>query len=151
MQKTRKNFLIKINSILGILVSFLGFTTACNGGGYCEYGMPNADFKINGNIKSENTSAIIPNIKVTMQDTSGYYSTSVNSNESGNYEIQINDFPTDNAYLLTFEDIDSTENGEYETLDTIIEFNDTEFSGGDGSWYAGETEQELNVKLKETE
>ena len=50
-------------------------------------------------------------------------------------------------FNIEFIDIDGAENGEYQSLDTIVEFKDPHFTGGDGDWYAGETSKEFNIQL----
>ena len=126
------------------LLSILGFGAACSLSS-CEYGTPFATFKVKGNVKSEVTSNAIPNIRVVM----GYDTTF--TDESGNYQISNTDFPDNQTFLVEFKDIDRETNGEYQTLDTIVEFIDPEFSGGTGNWDSGETEKEINVKLKDKE
>ena len=56
--------------------------------------------------------------------------------------------PMDHTYQIKFTDTDGAINGEYETLDTTIVFQNPKFTNGDGEWYLGSTEQELNIKLK---
>ena len=109
------------------------------------HGTPVATFKVNGDVKSESTSNVIPNIRVVM----GYDTTY--TDESGNYQISNEEFPENQTFLLEFKDIDGESNGEFQPLDTIVEFIDPEFSGGTGSWDNGETEKEVNVNLKDKE
>jgi putative lipoprotein (rSAM/lipoprotein system) len=73
------------------------------------------------------------------------------TDEQGSYQVRAIDFPKDQAFLVDFKDIDGETNGEYEPLDTIVEFIDPEFTGGSGAWDQGETEKEVNVKLKDKE
>ncbi len=141
----------RFSGLISFLISILGFGAACSlssceyGTPAAEYGTPYATFKVNGNVKSEVTSINIPNIRVVM----GYDTTF--TDESGNYQILNTDFPDDQTFLIEFKDIDSEANGEYQPLDTIVEFIDPEFSEGTGGWDSGETEKEVNVKLKDKE
>lgn len=151
MKKIKAFLLKKSNSLISYLLTILGFGAVCtfNGCMYgdpvVEYGTPVATFKVNGNVKSELTSNVIPNIRVVM----GYDTTY--TDEAGNYQISNEEFPENQSFLLEFNDIDGGSNGEFQPLDTIVEFIDPEFSGGTGSWDNGEAEKEVNVKLKDKE
>ena len=150
--KNIKPFLLKkSNSLISFLLTILGFGAVCifNGCMYgdpvVEYGTPVATFKVNGNVKSEATSNNVPNIRVVMEYDTAF------TDESGNYQISNAAFPEDQTFLVQFKDIDGAINGEYQPLDTIVEFKDPEFSGDKGVWDKGETEKEVNVKLKDKE
>lgn len=149
MKKIETSLFKKYNALISFLLSILGFGAACSlssceyGTPAVEYGTPYATFKVKGGVKSEVTSNSIPNIRVVM----GYDTTY--TDESGNYQVENTDFPDDQTFLVEFKDIDGVTNGKYQPLDTIVEFIDPEFSGGTGSWDSGETEKEVNVKLKD--
>jgi len=151
MNKIRSFILRKYNAFISIVLSILGFGAVCGlnsceyGNPVVEYGAPHATFIVKGNVKSEKTSANLPNIKIVM----GYDSTY--SNENGDYQIENLEYPDDQTFLLKFKDVDGTINGEYQSLDTLVQFINPEFSGGSGTLDKGETEKELNVKLKEKE
>ncbi|HNW99663.1 MAG TPA: radical SAM-associated putative lipoprotein [Bacteroidales bacterium] len=140
----KKYFLKKYNTLLVLLLSALGILSSCdknNGGGIqAEYGCPNADFIVKGCIASDSTGAKIKNIKVVSQD-------SVYSDLAGNYILIMNAFPENQTFTLHFKDVDSTDNGSYQNLDTTISFQNPQFTNGDGDWYEGQTTKELNVKL----
>ena len=141
----------RFNGLISFFISILGFGAACSlssceyGTPAAEYGTPYATFKVNGNVQSEITSNSVPNIRVVM----GYDTTY--TDESGNYQLSNTEFPEDQTFLIEFKDIDGETNGEYQPLDTIVEFIDPEFSGETGGWDSGETEKEVNVKLKDKE
>ena len=141
----------KFNALIGILLSLLGFGAACSlnsceyGTFMAEYGTPHATFIVKGNVKSDKTSTDLPNIRVVMGIDTAY------TDESGDYQVGNIDFPDDQTFLLEMKDIDGEVNGEYQPLDTIVEFIDPEFSGGSDGWDNGETEKEINVKLKDKE
>ena len=147
----KQALLKKYNTLISFLLSVLGFGAAssfsgCEYGPFiAEYGTPHATFRINGNVKSEQTSDNLPGIRVVMGMDTAF------TDEQGNYQVRSVDFPDDRTYLLEFKDIDGTLNGEYQSLDTIVEFTDPEFTGGSGGWDWGETEKEINVKLKDKE
>lgn len=151
MKKIKSSLFKRFNTLISFLLSILGFGAAFSlssceyGTPAVEYGTPFATFKVKGSVKSELSSNAIPNIRVVMGNDTTF------SDESGNYQISNTDFPDDQTFLLEFKDIDGKTNGEYQALDTIVEFIDPKFSGGTGDWNSGETEKEVNVKLKEKE
>ena len=141
----------KYNTLISFMLSILGFGTACSlssceyGAPYVEYGTPYATFKVKGNVQSEVTSNSLPSIRVVMGEDTAF------TDVSGNYQVKNIEFPNDQVFLVEFTDIDGETNGEYQPLDTIVEFTDPNFSGGSGGWDSGETEKEINVKLKDKE
>jgi len=143
MRKVRVRFLKSFNSILLSLLALLGFTAACKDDPSIidEYGSPYAKFKVNGKIEATNTDTPIENIRVVMSGDTVY------SDDKGEYEVADNNgFPIDQIYEIQFQDIDGISNGEFEDVDTVVEFKDPEFINGDG-WYRGETSKEFNIKL----
>lgn len=142
----KNTILNRYNALLTCVLSFLGFTTACdsNNSMVVEYGTPHSTFIVQGTVSSGDDRAL-ENIQVsTIADT-------VLTDAFGNYEIQQTDVLSDIDIQIQFKDIDGEENGHFETLDTVVQFNDAEFTGGDGSWDNGETEQTLNIELKTKE
>lgn len=141
----------KYNTLISFLISILGFGAACGfsgceyGAGYYEYGTPHAMFKVKGSVKSEATSDNIPGIRVIMEVDTAF------TDAQGNYEVGASNFPGDQAILVAFKDVDGVSNGEYQPLDTIVEFTDPEFTGSEGAWYVGKTEKEIDVELKDKE
>lgn len=139
-------------------MSFLGFASSCDiMGGGAMYGTPSADFIVKGKIEAANENKAIPGIFVEMRQEmetiSGQrltkYNSKINSDNNGAYIV--NDkgaFPENQTYQIKFVDIDGAQNGEYEMLDTTIVFQNPKFTNGDGHWYNGQIEKELNVKLK---
>ncbi len=149
MRKVKVFLLRRSNSVIRYLLTILGFGAVCSFNGcmygdpIVEYGTPTATFKVKGTVKSEVTSDAIPNIKVVMRDVTTY------TDDQGNFTISTRDFPADQSFLVEFDDIDGAVNGNYQPLDTLVEFIDPQFLGGSGGWDSGETEKEVNVKLKE--
>lgn len=142
-----KNRILKgQNRIIAFFMSVLGIGTACSFGGCeygtpVEYGTPSATFVVNGKVSNEEGTGINGIRVVLRQDTAL-------TNPNGQYEVETIDFPTDTDFQIQFEDIDGTDNGEYQKLDTIVAFVDPEFTGGDDSWYEGETIKDFDVQLK---
>jgi putative lipoprotein (rSAM/lipoprotein system) len=158
MKKIKYQCLKKYNTLIVSLISFLGFASSCDiiGGG-AMYGTPSADFIVKGKIEATTTNTPIVGIKVEMskeRDSDNGkivmgLDTTFSAGRDGAYIV--NDkwaFPENQTYQIKFTDIDGTQNGEYETLDTTIVFQDPKFTDGDGHWYNGQVEKELNVKLR---
>jgi len=145
MAPIQLKFLKSTNSLIVLLISILGFSSSCKDRGE-EYGTPHADFIINGKIESATNNNPIPDIIVEVRESrlveTGF------SRSDGSYEVAVGDFPDDHTYQIKFTDTDGALNGEYETLDTTVVFKDSKFTNGDGSWYSGVAELEMNVKLK---
>ena len=138
----------KYNKLIALLLSLLGFTTACIIGGK-EYGTPHADFIVRGKVVSEIDSRPIKNIRVIMRDsTSIYYRDSINTDLNGIYTLKVTGFPLSKNFNIDLKDIDGTENGEFQNLDTIVEFKNPVFTGGNKHWYNGQTEKEFDLKMK---
>ncbi len=144
MKRIKIGILKKYNGLISIILALLGYSTACEPGTE-EYGVPHASFIVKGNVKSETSDKTISNIRIVMNYDTSY------TNDEGNYHIQNTDFPDSQSYHIEFNDIDGETNGAYQPLDTIVEFNNPEFSGGNDNWDSGETEKEVNVKLKDKE
>lgn len=142
MKKTKTNFLKFYNIILVGVLSALGYASCTKPGPdpVAEYGVPSAKFIINGTIEDQETGDPIENIKVTIHQKT------VAADAQGKYQIIENGFGGDMTFNIQYRDEDGIANGEYNDLDTIIEFKDPQFVNGDG-WYAGETSKEFDIKL----
>jgi putative lipoprotein (rSAM/lipoprotein system) len=143
----KRKLLIGYNAILALLLTIIGVGGACSMSGCeygtpgMEYGTPSAKFKVTGTVKSEANTAI-SNIRVVMQYDTAY--TDIN----GVYHTEMEGFPEDQTFAMKFDDVDGSQNGSFQSVDTSVTFTDPEFIHGDGSWYEGETTEELNIKLK---
>lgn len=150
-----KFFLFKrINLLISSLLAIIGFTNACDSGRGMEYGTPHADFIVKGTVTSEIDKIPVKNMKVVINtDTTRtgsfqFQADSVITDEKGYYQVKISDFPSDHYYKISILDVDGPQNGQFQETDTTVEFKNAAFKGGDGDWYAGMTEKELNVSLK---
>lgn len=147
----KRALLNKYNVLISTLLSILGFGAACSLGS-CEYGTPAAEygtpyatFKVTGNVKSAENSDVLPHIRVVMGEDTAF------TDEEGKYQVANKHFPGDQIFLVEYTDVDGEANGEYQPLDSIVEFKNPEFSGGSGGWDNGEAGKEVNVKLKNKE
>jgi putative lipoprotein (rSAM/lipoprotein system) len=143
MKKVEIKCLKTYNSFIAVILALLGFSSSCMGPDKTMYGVPTAKFIVKGNVKSFENNKAIKDIKVVMKGDSAF------TDSNGNYQVTDNyGFPATITYSIHFYDIDSSENGTFQKLDTTVEFINPQFKNGSGNWYAGETEKELDVKLK---
>lgn len=144
----KSKILTSCNKIIAFLLAFLGFANACNNFAK-EYGVPHADFIVKGSVVSAKDNKAIKNIRLIMRDSSVHYNYDTTySDVNGNYSVKMTGFPGTQTAKIDLQDIDGLANGEFQPLDTVVEFKNPQFSGGDGSWYDGKTENELNITLK---
>jgi putative lipoprotein (rSAM/lipoprotein system) len=108
----------------------------------CEYGTPEAKFIVKGTITSEETQSPVSQIRVIMGRDTAY------SDPTGKYEVSTFDYPDSQVFNVNYSDTDGATNGTYSPQDTLIPFENPEFHNGSGSWYKGETEKVVNIKLK---
>ena len=143
-----KRILALANQIIVVILTFLGFSCDIEEG-RTEYGSPNADFKVNGNIVDEATLEKIQNIQVIMQDPemSDIHVDTSYSDENGFYEVKLNDWPSGKTFVVKYIDIDGVANGEYQPVDSTILFENPEFINSSDSWYQGEVTKTINIKL----
>lgn len=146
------------NSLILLLISLLGFSTACKDEDTARmYGSPMHGYSINGNVNSAVDNSQIQDIKVEMYlipeiggQPEAQLSGAARSDLHGRYVL--NDYGnapiSDHAYLVRFTDVDGALNGEFQSLDTTVVFKDVKFTGGDGEWNMGIAEKELYIKLK---
>ena len=80
--------------------------------------------------------------------TSIYYRDSINTDLNWIYTLKVTGFPLSKNFNIDLKDIDGTENGEFQNLDTIVEFKNPVFTGGNKHWYNGQTEKEFDLKMK---
>jgi putative lipoprotein (rSAM/lipoprotein system) len=156
MAPIKFKFLKSYNSLIAFLLTLLGFSSSCDPA-RVEYGTPSADFILKGKIVSAANNNPIQDIIIEMrrvektQDGQTFVKVTDTSFSEyvGNFILTDNGaFPKDQTYQIKFTDTDGLQNGEYEPLDTTIVFQNPTFINGDGHWYNGQTEKELNVKLK---
>jgi putative lipoprotein (rSAM/lipoprotein system) len=146
MRKLKIQFLKGYNLLLSLLLAALGCTEKEP---VCEYGTPHATFIVKGTVRSKTNAQPVPKVKVEMNydsPESGTYSSALSDN-NGNYEVKTEDFPNDQTFSMKFTDPDGAVNGLYLEKDTVVEFKNPVFTGGDGNWYDGETKKELHIKL----
>lgn len=142
-----KGILSFINKSILIILTILGFS--CTEDQPDEYGMPHADFKINGTVVDEVTLERIENIQVIMQhpEMIDIHADTCSTDGNGMYEVKLNGLPDDRTFIFKCIDVDGAVNGNYEPLDTSVTFENPEFLNSDGNWYRGEAIKSIHVKL----
>ena len=152
----------KINNwtklLYGFLMTILGFS-GCNiiEFGRVEYGQPHAEFKIAGEVKSQDGTPL-KGIRVTIDpqpsnpDYSRYSSDTLFTDADGKYSKDRLKYGWPDEMKeaeISFEDIDGPENGgEFETMKlTSGEFSVKQIKKGEGNWYAGVYSVTANATL----
>ena len=147
-----------LNRLLGGLLALLGFcgcfAVACRK----EYGCPNANFKLTGDVKDAKGKGI-EGIRVVFRPDANEENTWENdtlySDANGHFEKERlkHDWPDEarNA-SVKFEDVDGSANGSYKTrILTSDELNVEQSKKGDGNWYSGTYTIHANAVLEEEE
>ena len=149
------------NAVLTALLSMLGFSCSLDepdeyGSTPVEYGTPHADYILKGTVTDE-AGTPIKGIKTSLKeidkDDTGTYVfgiDSIQTNESGNYQLKNSGMPYDKRIKLFVEDIDGEANGGEFLNDTLdIDYGKAvEVEEGDHHWYDGKYEVTTDVRLK---
>jgi putative lipoprotein (rSAM/lipoprotein system) len=130
---TKTKLLKAYKNILTAFLALLGFSMI-NNGCKVEYGTEEAAFQLKGTIQSEDSNVVIPYIRVTLNNDSTF------TNTEGFYKLIKTVKPASQTFSLEFKDIDGATNGEFITLDTVVEIKNPALNEI--------TEKEVNVKLK---
>ena len=121
-----------------------------------EYGTPHADYILKGTVTDEAGTpikGIKTSLKEVYKDDTGTYVygiDSIQTNESGNYQLKNSGMPYDKRIKLVVEDIDGEANGGEFLNDTLdIDYGKAvEVEEGDHHWYDGKYEVTTDVRLK---
>lgn len=149
------------NAVLTALLSILGFSCSLDepdeyGSTPVEYGTPHADYILKGTVTDE-AGTPIKGIKTSLKEISKddtgthvFGIDSIQTNESGNYQLKNSGMPYDKRVKLVVEDIDGEANGGEFLNDTLdIDYGKAvEVEEGDHHWYDGKYEVTTDVRLK---
>jgi putative lipoprotein (rSAM/lipoprotein system) len=140
--KTKRGFIILLSKskLLAVLLGLLGFSVSCHN--MEKYGAPQADYLLQGTVRSKADLQVLPDIRVTMN----YNNTQ--TDPTGVFFIAVADYPDPHTYDLHFQDMDTLQNGNFKDKDTTITFPGTNYVGGDGEWYEGTEKQVINIFLE---
>lgn len=135
------------NAVLTALLAMLGYES-CSSDSVVEYGTPNADFQIKGQVTYEG-GIPIPGIRVRAPYSyiDGSDGQSVLTDENGRFELD--EFHSMLYGRLYVEDIDGEDNGGEFLSDTINVWDlpKKEVEKGSG-WYEGKFEVNANIRLE---
>ena len=148
------------NAVLTALLSMLGFSCSLDepdeyGSTPVEYGTPHADYILKGTVTDE-AGTPIKGIKTSLKEISKddtgthvFGIDSIQTNESGNYQLKYSGMPYNRTKLIV-EDIDGEANGGEFLNDTLdIDYGKAvEVEEGDHHWYVGKYEVTTDVRLK---
>ena len=143
--------------LLGALLSITGFS-GCGKFGFfrCEYGCPNADFKLVGDVKDAKGKGI-EGIRVVFRAVQNEEETWENdtlyTDAKGHFERErLKHYWPDGAEQasIKLEDVDGSAHGSFKTkVLTRSDFTVEQTKKGDGSWYSGVYTISANVTLEE--
>jgi putative lipoprotein (rSAM/lipoprotein system) len=148
-------FYLRILKLLSLALGFL-LSVMCKNPfevlplyGVAKYGMPYADYKIIGSIKAADNLEAIAGIKVSVRDTgcTCQAKDSVFTDGAGKYSLEFSQPPWNSAWLLEAADIDGENNGNFTLKDTVVSIPDSTLTGGDGEWYNGHGEKNVDIDL----
>ena len=150
------------NAVLTALLSMLGYGCSSTeeplemyGPLLVEYGVPHADYIFKGTIKDE-VGSPVQGIKTSLKavfdnDNKRYVMglDSVQSDASGNYQLEYTGTRRDPSLKIIVEDTDGQANGGEFLSDTLdIDFDKAVKVKEGSGWYQGEFEVSQDVKLK---
>ena len=151
--KTRVvSFYAKVLSFLLMLFGFQSCDT-----GMAEYGTPSATFKVKGKVQDNDTKEPVKNIRAVLVRVQQYESSNqkieniyetdtVYTNNAGEFSTSVTSFPGSNVeFKIKFADVDGTENGEYESKDVEVIFDNPRYEGKSGSWHEGEVTKNVGT------
>ena len=141
-----------VEYLIGGLLALLGFSSCDKiGNNACEYGVPNADYKVLGTVTDEAGNPLkgiqVAKEEIKKGDELPIRDT-VYTDENGKYTFAANGFPIERTVNVTFNDIDGAANGgEFESK-TVKGAVYEQIKKGDSNWYDGEFSATVNAELK---
>ncbi len=130
------------SKIICVVVGAVLGAAAC-GEDAVEYGMPQARYKIDGQVVAAVGSQPVQGIQI------GLGGETVITDASGNFSLDVQTFPCNDQCQLEVKDIDGADNGG-EFQDKNVAINPTKTAEGDGDWDEGTFEQsDIEVQLDE--
>lgn len=147
----------KMYQVFGVFLLYIGFITACKDDEK-EIEPPTAYYVVKGEVRSSADNKLVPEIIIEMRlvkimpkgdSIFNMVSTSFSNIWSPEYYLsEMYTLQEDRTYLISFRDTDGDLNGEYESLDTIVVFQNPVFEGAYGANYLGSVYRTINVELK---
>ena len=143
--------------ISGAILSLLGFTSCEIISPRCEYGMPYANFKVNGEVKAADTGKPIEGIAVKFhrnpKEESEYDCPQFQTDKDGKVNETLTLWPEAEDIMLTFEDIDGEEHGGLFAPDTLRakDLKITFVEDKKSTWHQGDYDITFEAKLKKAD
>ncbi len=137
-----KKIVRTVNCVLGAALALLGFS-ACDGTMADEYGTPTVDYQVKGTVTDEAGNPI-ENIQVTLENETDTMRTDANGQFQSPELRSISISPR-----IKFEDTDGSANGLFvSTTTSLDEAEQTQLEKGDGNWYQGKFEVNIQQQLR---
>jgi putative lipoprotein (rSAM/lipoprotein system) len=140
-----------VNWILAGILIVLGFSGCENNRD--EYGSPYATYRFRGRVTNKAGNPV-KDIKIEVIPQPYYHDAILNpilSNDYGSYDMSIKILPTD-EFRIIFSDFDGETNGSYQNDTISVKITEKDYyEKGNGNWYHGAAEKEINHVLKEKE
>lgn len=140
-----------LNALLTMILGVMGFSCGPFGGD--EYGCPSADFVMKGNVVNPQNQPVegvkvVNTARVTEDAYMELEAISTTTDADGSYTISCDYYTLGSEVQgVSFRFVPDTT--KYEVFDTVIPQKSIVFKGGDGDWYSGKAEVNVNVTLKE--
>jgi putative lipoprotein (rSAM/lipoprotein system) len=136
------------NKFILYLLRFLGFTTVFNSMCTVDYGVPMADYVVNGTIKSQKTNQGIQHIQAVMGvENNKWGLDTAFSDQQGKFITTFRNIKGKYTVIVKFKDIDSTNNDYFSDKDTTITFEGKNFTGHHNRDFLGKEEQNIVIYL----
>ncbi len=138
------------------ITGVLGIFCNCDGvmyGPAPAYGMPMADYKISGTVKSSATQLPVKGLNVFAADTlpSSYTRDTSITDSNGAYSLEFSSYPDENNPIkVTITDVDGASNGSFSPKDTIVSIPSTDLKDPNGTWDKGHAEKTVDIKVDPT-
>lgn len=151
------------SKILKFLMVALGFGTytSCDGPDMygCpmpapEYGCPYAEYNFDVDVVDSDNDAPIEGIRVSViEKYSEQYTDTLAvglTQPDGKVRLQVGRMPTD-KHTLVADDVDGEANGSFDSASVVVSTSESDYTNGDGSWYAGQATTEVTIKVNKNE
>ena len=129
--------------LISSTLAVLGFS-ACDFQEPAMYGTPIASYSIKAKVLDSKQKPI-PEIKVRITDN-GFPIDSLYTNATGEVLFEFGDCMC-NVIGVECEDVDGDKNGNFEDKIVIIQFENSDYKGGDG-WYRGKAEKDITIEME---
>lgn len=149
MKHLHQNLLRRLNQLFGSIIALLGFSMcstsqSINGNGevMAMYGVPSAEYHINGTVKDADTKQPVDSMRVVVQITD-YEKDTLYTDGNGHYAVDGRKWPSDAATIQV-----DDERGRYQSESKTVNLV---FEGNADSWFKGTTNTTVDFDVKPVE